>query len=154
MPARPLLDQVLHLFGRDDRAARAGSRPGARFRKELPFVEDRRHGVAELMAATGTRGIADLIEQAKSRGELRADVPATALAHSLFALYFFQSAAMAWRRSDHQPAARRSDCGPRSNCSSTVCETSLRKSLAIKKSNPARRATSTVAARRNGRGGR
>src|SRR5580700_281302 len=89
MPARPLLDQVMHLFGamialheRDRGLARV-------FVRELPFVEDRRHGVAE-MVATQLAGIANLIEQAKSRGELRADVPATRLAHSLFALFFFQ----------------------------------------------------------------
>jgi len=89
MPARPLLDQVMHLFGamialheRDRGLARV-------FVRELPFVADRRHGVAEMMASM-LGGIADLIEQAKSRGELRTYVPATRLAHSLFGLYFFQ----------------------------------------------------------------
>src|SRR5271167_4405970 len=89
MPTRPILDQVLHLFGamialheRDRGLARV-------FVRELPFVQDRRHGVAEMMA-TMLAGIANLIEEAKARGELRADVPATRLAHGLFALYFFQ----------------------------------------------------------------
>ena len=88
MPARPLLDQVLHLFGamialheRDRGLARV-------FVRELPFVEDRRHGVAE-MVATQINGIANLIENAKARGELKGDVPATRLAHSIFALFFF-----------------------------------------------------------------
>ena len=51
MPSRPLLDQALHLFGamialheRDRGLARV-------FVRELPFVEDRRHGVAEMMAS-------------------------------------------------------------------------------------------------------
>src|SRR6202167_4537765 len=89
MPARPLLDQVLHLFGamialheRDRGLARV-------FVRELPFVEDRRHGIAEMMASMFA-GIANLIDQAKSRGELRADVPATRLANRPFAPYIFQ----------------------------------------------------------------
>jgi AcrR family transcriptional regulator len=89
MPRRPLLDQVLHLFGamialheRDRGLARV-------FVRELPFVADRRHGVAEMMT-TILAGIAVLIENAKERGELRPDVPATHLANSLFGLYFFQ----------------------------------------------------------------
>src|SRR5271154_4886083 len=89
MPTRPLLDQVLHLFGamialheRDRGLARV-------FVRELPFVVDRRHGVAEMMT-TMLAGIADLIEQSKARGELRAEVPAKRLASSLFALYFVQ----------------------------------------------------------------
>ena len=55
MPSRALLDQVLHLFGamialheKDRGLARV-------FVRELPFVEDRRHGVAE-MVATHARG--------------------------------------------------------------------------------------------------
>src|SRR5277367_6062754 len=89
MPARPLLDQVLHLFGamialheRDLGLARV-------FVRELPFVEDRRHGVAAMME-TMLAGIANLIERTKSRGELRSDVPAARLAHNLFGLYFVQ----------------------------------------------------------------
>jgi AcrR family transcriptional regulator len=89
MPPRSILHQVLHLFDamiehheRDRGLARV-------FVKELPFVHDRRHGVAELMA-TMMAGIAGLIDQAKSCGELRQDVPSMRLAHSLFALYFFE----------------------------------------------------------------
>jgi AcrR family transcriptional regulator len=152
MPARPLLEQVLHLFGamialheRDRGLARV-------FVKELPFVEDRRHGVAELMASM-LGGIAELIEQAKSRGELRADVPASRLAHSLFGLYFFQlqrwlggDPIMSRQRDERLRAALKLQLdGLRSEPS---------KMPAIKKSNPARRAASSVAARRNGRGGR
>ena len=90
MPSRPLLDQVLHLFGamialheRDRGLARV-------FVRELPFVEDRRHGVAEMMASM-LGGIAlHLSKRRRLRGELRADVPATRLANSLFSLYFCQ----------------------------------------------------------------
>jgi AcrR family transcriptional regulator len=152
MPARPLLEQVLHLFGsmialheRDRGLARV-------FVKELPFVEDRRHGVAELMAAQ-LAGIANLIEQAKARGELRADVPATRLAHSLFALFFFQL--QRWLGGDPITSRQRDE---RLRAALKLQLDGLRnepaKMLATKKSSPARRAASTVAARRNGRGGR
>jgi AcrR family transcriptional regulator len=154
MPARPLLEQVMHLFGamialheRDRGLARV-------FVRELPFVEDRRHGVAELMAAM-LAGIANLIEQAKSRGELRADVPATRLANSLFALYFFQlqrwlggDPTSSRQRDEYLHAALKLQLDGLRNLPSKMPST--------KNSNPARRAlgSSTAAARRNGRGGR
>lgn len=87
MAATSLLKQVLHVFGamiayheQDPGLARV-------FVKELPFVEDRRHGVAEMMA-TLLGGIAKLIERAQLRGELRPEVPPMSLAHNLFALYY------------------------------------------------------------------
>ena len=152
MPARPLLDQVLHLFGamialheRDRGLARV-------FVRELPFVADRRHGVAEMMT-TIYAGIANLVEQAKSRGELRADVPASRLAHSLFALYFFQL--QRWLGGDPINSRQRDEAlraALKLHLDGLRNEPS--KVLASKKSNPARRAASIVAARRNGRGGR
>ena len=152
MPSRPLLDQVLHLFGamialheRDRGLARV-------FVRELPFVEDRRHGIAEMMASMFA-GIANLIEQAKSRGELRADVPAARLAHSLFALYFAQL--QRWLGGD-PITSRQRDEGLRAALKLQLdgLRNEPSKVLAIKKSNPVRRAASTVATRRNGRGGR
>jgi AcrR family transcriptional regulator len=152
MPSRPLLDQVLHLFGAMI-ALHEQDRGLARvFVRELPFVEDRRHGVAE-MVATQLAGIANLIEQAKSRGELRADVPAARLAHSLFALFFFQL--QRWLGSDPVTSRQRDE---RLRAALKLQLDGLRngpaKMLATKKSNPVRRAASIVAARRNGRGGR
>lgn len=152
MPARPLLEQVLHLFGamiglheKDRGLARV-------FVRELPFVEDRRHGVAELMASM-LGGIADLIEQAKSRGELRGDVPASRLAHSLFGLYFFQL--QRWLGGDPITSRQRDE---RLRAALKLQLDGLRnepsKMPAIKKSNPTRRAASPIAARRNGRVGR
>ena len=95
----------------------------------------------------------NLIEQAKSRGELRADVPATRLAHSLFALFFFQL--QRWLGGD-PITARQRDEGLRAALKLQLegLRNEPLKLLATKKSNPARRAASTVAARRNGRGGR
>jgi AcrR family transcriptional regulator len=151
MPSRPLLEQLLYLFGamialheRDRGLARM-------FVKELGFVEDRRHGIAEMMT-TIFSGIANLVEQAKSRGELRADVPAIPLAHSLFALYYFPL--QRWLGGDPITSAQRDE---RLRIALKLQLDGLRnepaKILATKKSNPARRAPSAAAVRRNGRGG-
>ena len=152
MPARPLLDQMLHLFGammalheRDRGLARV-------FVRELPFVEDRRHGIAELMSSM-YGGIANLIEHAKLRGELRADVPAARLAHSLFALYFFQL--QRWLGGDPINSRQR-DEGLRNALKLQLdgLRNEPSKTQAIKESNRAGRSLTLAAARRNGRGGR
>ena len=87
MPNRTLRDQVLQVF--NAMIAYHEQDPGlARvFVKELPFVNDRRHGVAEFMTMLLV-GVTNLIEQAKSRGEIKTEVPARRLAQNLFALYF------------------------------------------------------------------
>jgi AcrR family transcriptional regulator len=152
MPARPLLDQVLHLFGamialheRDRGLARV-------FVRELPFVEDRRHGVAEMMASM-LGGIANLIEQAKSRGELHPDVPAPRLAHSLFALYFFQL--QRWLGGDPIAGPQR-DEGLRATLKLQLegLRNGRPKTQAIKHSHRAVRSLGPVVSRRTVRGGR
>ena len=152
MPARPLLEQVLHLFGAMIALHEKDSGLASVFVKELPFVEDRRHGVAELMASM-LGGIAELIEQAKVRGELRPDVPAYPLAHSLFGLYFFQL--QRWLGGDPISSRQRDErlrAALKLQLDGLCNEPS--KMPAIKKSNPARRAASSIGARRNGRRGR
>jgi TetR/AcrR family transcriptional regulator, cholesterol catabolism regulator len=57
------------------------------FVKELPFVDDARHGRAAFMSDLFRR-IAAMIEQAQERGELRRGIPSLRLAKNLFALYF------------------------------------------------------------------
>jgi AcrR family transcriptional regulator len=57
------------------------------FVKELPFVDDARHGRAAFMADLFGR-MAALIERAQERGELRRSIPSLRLAKNLFALYF------------------------------------------------------------------
>jgi AcrR family transcriptional regulator len=101
-----LLDQVLHVFGeliayheRDPRLARV-------FVKELPFVENPRHGVAETMAAL-LGGIARLIDEAQARGELLPGLSAPLLARNLFALYFAQL--QRWLGGDRIPAGKRDE---------------------------------------------
>ena len=87
MTERNLLDQLMRVFGA--MIAHHERNPGlARvFVKELPFVDDRRHGVAAFMSKLLKR-LADLIAQAQERAEIRVDVPPPALAQNLFALYF------------------------------------------------------------------
>jgi AcrR family transcriptional regulator len=152
MPARSLLDRVLHLFGamialheRDRGLARV-------FVRELPFVEDRRHGIAEMMASIYA-GIAGLIEDAKARGELRANVPATRLAHSMFGLYFFQL--QRWLGGD-PISSRQRDKGLRAVLELLLDGLRNRpaKILPIRKFNPAVRALSVVAAKPKRRGAR
>jgi AcrR family transcriptional regulator len=152
MPARPLLEQVLHLFGamitlheRDRGLARV-------FVRELPFVDDRRHGVAEMIASM-LAGIANLVEAAKARGELRADVPATHLAQSLFGLYFFQL--QRWLGGDPiSPQQRDRGLLAALQLQLDGLRNDRPKTPASKKSRRAGRAPAPVIARRNGRGGR
>ncbi len=87
MTERRLIDQLLRVFGaliahheRNIGLARV-------FVKELPFVDDERHGRAAFMADLFRR-MAALIDRAQARGELRAGIPSHRLAKNLFALYF------------------------------------------------------------------
>lgn len=87
VPAGPLLEQIMHVFSA--MITHHGANPAlARiFVKELPFVEDARHGVADFIRKLFT-AMTELIERAKSRGEIRADVVSWQLAENLFALFF------------------------------------------------------------------
>jgi AcrR family transcriptional regulator len=87
MTERKLLDQLVRVFAA--MISHHERNPGlARvFVKELPFVDDSRHGVATFMSELLGR-IAGLIEQAQARREIRPDVSPAALAQNLFALYF------------------------------------------------------------------
>ncbi len=87
IPKKPLLAQIVHVF--DAITAHHANDPAlARvFLKELPFVEDSRHGVTHFMAAMISR-LAELIEHAKTRGEIASDVPAKLLAQNLYSIYF------------------------------------------------------------------
>ncbi len=87
MPTLPLGDQFMHVF--DAMIAHHALDLGlARvFVKELPFVDDRRHGVSAFLSIQ-FGGLEELIEQAKSGGELKAEVPSRLLARNLFALFF------------------------------------------------------------------
>jgi AcrR family transcriptional regulator len=83
----PLLDQVMHVFGAMISHHERNFALARLFVKELPFVNARRHGVDEVMRGLYARMV-ELIELAKSRGELHRDVPARLLVHNLFGLYF------------------------------------------------------------------
>jgi len=105
-PTGPLMERVLHVFGA--LIAHHDQDPGlARvFVKELPFVEDRRHGVAEMMSGL-LGGIAGLIEEAQAYREIDPDVPSLQLASNLFALYFSQL--QRWLSGDAIDARERDD---------------------------------------------
>ena len=82
----PLIDALLRIFDaliahheRNIELARV-------FVRELPFVDDARHGRAAFMSDLFRR-MAALIERAQERGELRPGIPSLRLAKNLFALY-------------------------------------------------------------------
>jgi AcrR family transcriptional regulator len=84
---KPLIDGLLRIFGaliahheRNIGLARV-------FVKELPFLDDARHGRAAFMSDL-YRQMAAMIERAQERGELRRGIPSLRLAKNLFALYF------------------------------------------------------------------
>jgi AcrR family transcriptional regulator len=83
----PLIDALLRIF--DALIAHHERNIGlARvFVKELPFVDDARHGRAAFMSDLFRR-MASLIDRAQERGELRQGIPPMRLAKNLFALYF------------------------------------------------------------------
>jgi AcrR family transcriptional regulator len=87
LPLRPLLDQILHVF-RSMIAHHADNPALARvFVKELPFVRDDRHGMADFMTSLYAR-LERLIDRAVLAGELKPGLPAAGLAHNIFAIYF------------------------------------------------------------------
>jgi AcrR family transcriptional regulator len=87
MQPAPLLEQAMQVFGALIAHHERNFALARLFVKELPFVNDRRHGLDEVMRRLYAQMTA-LIAGAKSRGELRAEVPAELLAHNLFGLYF------------------------------------------------------------------
>ena len=87
IPAKPLLAQVIHVFNAITAHHAADPALARVFVKELPFVDDSRHGVVDFMSAMNTR-LAALVDGAKSRGEIAADVPGKLLAQNLFGIYF------------------------------------------------------------------
>jgi len=86
LPEGPLIDALLRIF--DALIAHHERNIGlARvFVKELPFVDDARHGRAAFMSDLFRR-MAAIIERAQERGELRPGIPSLRLAKNLFALY-------------------------------------------------------------------
>jgi AcrR family transcriptional regulator len=86
-PRRPVLERLLHVLGaliehheRNPALARV-------FVKELPFVDDARHGVADFMTSLFGH-MAELIADAQDAGELTREAPPPLLARNLFAVFF------------------------------------------------------------------
>ena len=89
VPEAPLLDQVLHVFNALIAHHAADPALARVFVKELPFVDEPRHGVAQFVGALYER-LGALIDAAKARGEIAADVPSRLLAQNLFGSCFQQ----------------------------------------------------------------
>ena len=89
VPKAPLLDQALHVFNALIVHHAADPVLARVFVKELPFADERRHGVAEFVSRLYAR-LAVLIDAAKARGEIAADVPSRLLAQNLFGTCFQQ----------------------------------------------------------------
>ena len=87
MGTRPLLDSLLRIFNALIAHHERNLGLARVFVRELPFVDDARHGRAAFMSDLFKR-MAAMIDRAKARGELRGEVPAHRLAKNLFALYF------------------------------------------------------------------
>ncbi|MGH7779915.1 MAG: TetR/AcrR family transcriptional regulator [Candidatus Binataceae bacterium] len=87
VPARTLLEQIMHVFSAMIAHHAANPALARIFVKELPFAEDARHGVADFVRKLFT-AMTGLIERAKARGEIRADVASWQLAENLFGLFF------------------------------------------------------------------
>jgi AcrR family transcriptional regulator len=92
MPDAPLLDQVVHVFNALIGHHAAEPALGRVFVKELPFVDDRRHGVGQFVSQLYAR-VGTLIDAAKERHEVAADAPSRILAQNLFAICFQQMTA-------------------------------------------------------------
>ncbi len=89
LPKKGVLEQFLHIFGAIVEHHREDPALARVFVKETPFIDDRRHEVREFMQ-TLFSGLTALVDRAKERGELRADVPSALLAQNLFAISFLR----------------------------------------------------------------
>lgn len=89
VPKAPLLDQVLHVFNALIEHHAADPALGRVFVKELPFVDEPRHGVAQFVRQLYDR-LGALIDAGKARGEIADDVPSRLLAQNLFGTCFQQ----------------------------------------------------------------
>jgi AcrR family transcriptional regulator len=87
VPDGPLVDQALHVFNALIEHHAADPALARGFVKELPFVDAPGEGVAQFVSQLYTR-LGALIDAAKARGEIAADVPARLLAQNLFGACF------------------------------------------------------------------
>jgi AcrR family transcriptional regulator len=87
VPSSPLIDQLMHVFSTMLEENQRNIGLARIFAKELAFVHRENKGIDSVM--TTMFGKLDvLIDAAKARGELPADIESDLLAHNLFALYF------------------------------------------------------------------
>ena len=87
VPNGEILDQVTHVFDAIIVHHAADPDLARVFVKELPFVDDGRHGVAHFISQLNVR-LCALFDRAKAADELERDVPAPLLAQNLFGTLF------------------------------------------------------------------
>jgi AcrR family transcriptional regulator len=87
VPEAELVDQVMHVFNALIEHHAANPALACLFVKELPFVDDQRHGVAKFVSRLYAR-LGALFDAAKARGELAPDTPSRLLAQNLFGICF------------------------------------------------------------------
>ncbi len=87
VPAGRFVDQALHVFNALIEHHAADPALARVFVKELPFVDEPHGGVAQFVSQLYAR-LGALIDAAKARGEIAADVPSRLLAQNLFASCF------------------------------------------------------------------
>jgi AcrR family transcriptional regulator len=85
-----LLEQLLHIFNAVIAYHEQSVELARIFVKELQFVKGRLRQEANAFLSDWYERVAELIERAQQRGELRPDVPPLPLARNCFALYLFQ----------------------------------------------------------------
>lgn len=87
VPSSPLIDRLKHVFGIMLEENRRNIDLARILAKELAFVRGDNQGIDAVMTTIFGK-LDGLIDAAKERGELPADIEGDLLAHNLFALYF------------------------------------------------------------------
>jgi TetR/AcrR family transcriptional regulator, cholesterol catabolism regulator len=87
LPKRGILEQFLHVFDAIVEHHRKCPELARVFVKEIRFIDDRRNEIGEFMRSLFA-GLTRLIDQSKTRGEIRPDVPSELLTQNLFAIFF------------------------------------------------------------------
>ena len=87
VPEAPLAEQAMHVFDAMIKQNQREFELARLFVKELAFVKGDHHGIDAVTERFFTR-MADLIDRAKDRGELKRAVDSRLLAYNLFALHY------------------------------------------------------------------
>lgn len=94
LPDAPLLEQLVHLFGRFFAVYQQGPSVARAFIRELPGADGPNAQKVNQLTMALLHHIAGLVQRAQASGKLDADVPPLLLAQNTFALYFM--ALLSW----------------------------------------------------------